>query len=36
MHFYQVLERDKPLALRAGVPYAFEIAYQPDVAKAGG
>ena len=36
MHFYQVLERNKPLALRAGTPYAFEIAYQPDVVRAGG
>ena len=24
------------LALRAGTPYAFEIAYQPDVVRAGG
>jgi hypothetical protein len=36
MHFYQVLERNKPLALRVGTPYAFEIAFQPDVVRAGG
>jgi hypothetical protein len=36
MHFYQVLERNKPLALRAGTPYAFEIAFQPDIVRAGG
>jgi len=36
MHFYQVLERNKPLALRVGTPYAFEIAFQPDIVRAGG
>ena len=36
MHFYQVLERSKPLALRAGQPYSFEVAYQPQVVRAAG
>jgi hypothetical protein len=31
VHYYQVLERDHPLSLRAGQSYVFEIAYQPDV-----
>ena len=34
VHYYQVLERDHPMPLRAGQNYAFEIAYQPDVTKA--
>ncbi len=36
MHFYQILERNKPLALRVGTPYTFEIAFQPDIIRAGG
>jgi hypothetical protein len=34
VHFYQTLQRDKPMALRAGTPYAFEIAFQPQVVRA--
>jgi hypothetical protein len=36
VHFYQVLERDKPMALRVGNTYHFEIAYQPHIVRAGG
>ena len=35
VHFYQTLERDKPMPLRAGTTYSFEIAYQPHVVRAG-
>ena len=35
VHFYQTLQRDKPMPLRAGMTYAFEIAYQPHVVRAG-
>ena len=35
IHFYQTLERDKPMPLRAGSSYTFEIAYQPHVVRAG-
>lgn len=35
VHFYQTLERDKPMPLRAGMSYAFEIAYQPHIVRAG-
>jgi hypothetical protein len=35
VHFYQTLQRDKPMPLRAGASYAFEIAYQPHVVRAG-
>jgi hypothetical protein len=31
VHYYQVLERSKPISLRAGSSYQFEIAYQPDI-----
>ncbi len=31
VHFYQVLERNKAMNLRAGTSYSFEIAYQPDI-----
>ncbi|MGA0133468.1 MAG: hypothetical protein ACO3ND_03825 [Opitutales bacterium] len=34
VHYYQELERDKPMSLRAGQAYAFEIAYQPDIRRA--
>lgn len=34
VHFYQLLERDHPLPLRAGQPYLFEISYQPDIRRA--
>jgi hypothetical protein len=34
IHYYQVLERDHPMPLRAGQNYAFEIAYQPQVTRA--
>ncbi len=36
VHFYQILERDKPMALRAGMSYTLEIAYQPHIVPAGG
>ena len=36
VHFYQVLERDNAMPLRAGQSYGFEIAYQPDIVRAGG
>ena len=35
VHFYQTLQRDKSMPLRAGMSYAFEIAYQPHVVRAG-
>lgn len=35
VHFYQTLERDKPMPLRAGMSYSFEIAYQPHIVRAG-
>ncbi len=35
IHFYQTLQRDKPMPLRAGMSYFFEIAYQPDIMRAG-
>ena len=35
VHFYQTLQRDKPMHLRAGMSYAFEIAYQPHIVRAG-
>ncbi len=35
VHFYQTLQRDKPMPLRAGMSYAFEIAYQPHIVRAG-
>jgi hypothetical protein len=35
VHFYQTLQRDKPMTLRAGMSYAFEIAYQPHIVRAG-
>jgi hypothetical protein len=35
VHFYQTLERDKPMPLRAGTSYGFEIAYQPHIVRAG-
>ncbi len=35
IHFYQTLQRDKPMPLRAGASYAFEIAYQPHIVRAG-
>ena len=35
VHFYQTLQRDKSMPLRAGMTYAFEIAYQPHVVRAG-
>lgn len=31
VHFYQILERNKTMNLRAGTGYSFEIAYQPDI-----
>ena len=34
VHFYQTLQRDKAMPLRAGATYAFEIAYQPHVQRA--
>jgi hypothetical protein len=36
VHFYQELERDHPMPLRAGQAYVFEIAYQPDIRRAAG
>ncbi len=36
VHFYQVLERDKPMALRAGMSYTLEIAFQPHIVPASG
>ena len=36
VHFYQTLQRDKPMALRAGGTYAFEIAFEPHVVRAAG
>ena len=35
VHFYQTLQRDKSMPLRAGMSYAFEIAYQPHIVRAG-
>ena len=35
VHFYQTLQRDKSMPLRAGMAYAFEIAYQPHIVRAG-
>jgi hypothetical protein len=35
VHFYQTLQRDKAMPLRAGMSYAFEIAYQPHIVRAG-
>jgi len=35
VHFYQTLQRDKSMPLRAGMNYAFEIAYQPHIVRAG-
>ena len=35
VHFYQTLQRDKSMPLRAGMNYSFEIAYQPHVVRAG-
>jgi hypothetical protein len=35
VHFYQTLQRDKSMPLRAGMAYSFEIAYQPHVVRAG-
>ena len=35
VHFYQTLQRDKSMPLRAGMTYSFEIAYQPHVVRAG-
>ena len=35
VHFYQTLQRDKSMPLRAGMTYAFEIAYQPHIVRAG-
>ena len=35
VHFYQTLQRDKSMPLRAGASYAFEIAYQPHIVRAG-
>ena len=35
VNFYQTLQRDKPMPLRAGMSYAFEIAYQPHIVRAG-
>ena len=35
VHFYQTLERDKPMPLRAGTTYGFEIAYEPQIVRAG-
>ena len=35
VHFYQTLQRDKSMPLRAGMSYAFEIAYQPHIVLAG-
>ena len=35
IHFYQTLQRDKPMPLRAGMSYFFEIAYQPEIMRAG-
>lgn len=34
VHFYQTLQREKPMPLRAGTQYAFEIAYQPQIIRA--
>ena len=34
VHYYQTLLRDKPLALRAGQTYGFDIAYEPHVVRA--
>jgi hypothetical protein len=36
VHYYQTLLRDKPLALRAGQTYGFDIAYEPHVVRAAG
>jgi hypothetical protein len=36
VHFYQVLERDKPMPLRAGMSYTLEIAFQPHIVPASG
>jgi len=36
VHYYQTLLRDKPLALRAGQTYGFDIAYEPHVIRAAG
>jgi hypothetical protein len=35
VHFYQTLQRDKSMPLRAGMAYALEIAYQPHIVRAG-
>ena len=34
VHFYQTLQRDKPMPLRAGTSYGFEIAFQPHIIRA--
>ena len=34
VHFYQTLQRDKPMPLRAGTSYGFEIAFQPHIVRA--
>jgi hypothetical protein len=36
VHYYQTLLRDKPMALRAGASYGFEIAFEPHVVRAAG
>jgi hypothetical protein len=36
VHYYQTLLRDKPMSLRAGQSYAFEIAYEPHIVRAAG
>lgn len=36
VHYYQTLLRDKPMALRAGASYGFEIAFEPHVVRAEG